>query len=65
MNLDFQEYHIIPVSNKPFDDALRLGAELYHRVKDLLIHRGAGHALAMKVGLLRSVYQHGSSRDSK
>jgi len=43
-NLDFQEYHIIPASNKSFSDALRLGAELYHSVKNLLIHRGAIHS---------------------
>ena len=43
-NLDFQEYHIIPASNKSFSDALRLGAELYHAVKNLLIHRGAAHS---------------------
>lgn len=43
-NVDFQEYHIIPASNKSFSDALRLGSELYHAVKNLLIHRGAVHA---------------------
>ncbi len=43
-NLDFQEYHIVPASNKPFRDALRTGVELYHAVKQLLINRGAAHS---------------------
>ncbi len=43
-NLDFQEYHIVPASNKSFHDALRLGVELYHAVGKLLIERGAVHA---------------------
>jgi enolase len=49
-NLDFQEYHIIPASNRSFSDALRLGAELYHGVKDLLIKRGAVHAIGDEGG---------------
>lgn len=43
-NLDFQEYHIIPATNRLFHDALRLGVEIYHDVKQLLINRGAVHA---------------------
>jgi enolase len=43
-NLDFQEYHIVPASNKPFHEALRMGSELYHGVGDLLMKRGAVRA---------------------
>lgn len=43
-NLDFQEYHIVPASNKSFSDALRMGTELYHAVKQQLIKRGAIHS---------------------
>jgi enolase len=43
-NLDFQEYHIIPASNKLFHEALQTGVELYHGVKQLLIDKGAVHA---------------------
>jgi enolase len=49
-NLDFQEYHIIPASNKSFSDALRLGVEIYHGVKNLLIRRGAVHAIGDEGG---------------
>lgn len=43
-NLDFQEYHIVPATNKSFSDALRMGTELYHAVKQILINKGAVYA---------------------
>lgn len=43
-NLNFQEYHIVPASNKPFSEALRIGTELYHKVGELLITKGAVRA---------------------
>ncbi len=43
-NLDFQEYHIVPATNKTFSDALRMGVELYHGVKQVLMNRGAVYA---------------------
>jgi enolase len=43
-NLDFQEYHIIPATNKPFHEALQIGVEVYHGVKQLLMNKGAVHA---------------------
>ncbi len=43
-NLDFQEYHIVPATNKSFHEALRLGVELYHAVGGLLKARGLVHA---------------------
>lgn len=43
-SMDFQEYHIIPASNRSFHDGLRMGAELYHAVKELLVNRGSIHA---------------------
>lgn len=43
-NLDFQEYHVIPATNRSFSDALRMGVELYHAVKQLLINRAAIYA---------------------
>ncbi len=49
-NIDFQEYHIIPASNKSFSDALRMGTELYHAVKQQLINRGAIHSIGDEGG---------------
>lgn len=43
-NLDFQEYHIIPATNRSFSDALRMGVELYHAVKLLLMNRSVTYA---------------------
>lgn len=49
-NLDFQEYHIVPATNRTFSDALRMGTELYHGVKQLLMNRGAVHAVGDEGG---------------
>ncbi|OGG11975.1 phosphopyruvate hydratase [Candidatus Gottesmanbacteria bacterium RBG_13_45_10] len=49
-NLDFQEYHIVPATNKPYHEGLRMGSELYHSVKQLLITRGAVHAVGDEGG---------------
>ena len=51
-NLDFQEYHIIPATNRSFHEALRMGSELYHAVLKLLVNRGQCTQQAMKAGLL-------------
>lgn len=44
-NLDFQEFHIVPTSQKNYSEALRLGVEIYAQLKDVLIHRNAIHSL--------------------
>lgn len=49
-NLDFQEYHLVPASNRSFSDGLRMGVELYHAVKQALINRGAVHAIGDEGG---------------
>jgi len=35
--LDFQEYMLLPVGAKSFKEALRIGSEVYHKLKELLI----------------------------
>lgn len=54
-NLDFQEYHLIPATNKSFHDALRMGVELYHIVKQILADRGAVHAVGDEGGFAPSL----------
>ncbi len=49
-NSDFQEYHIVPATSKSYHDALRMGAEIYHEVKQLLVNRGAVHAVGDEGG---------------
>ena len=38
--VDFQEYMIVPVGAKTFGDALRMGAEVFHALKKVLVKRG-------------------------
>ena len=49
-NLNFQEFFIIPASNKPYKDGLRLGSEIYHRVKEILEYRNAVHSVGDEGG---------------
>jgi enolase len=45
-NVDIQEFMIVPVGAKSFSEALRMGAEIFHTLKDVLKERG----LATSVG---------------
>jgi enolase len=38
-NLDFQEFMIVPVGADTFSDALRMGAEVFHALKKVLVRR--------------------------
>lgn len=38
-NLEFQEFHVIPSSRKPFNEALTIGVDLYHALKQILIDK--------------------------
>jgi enolase len=38
--VDFQEYMIVPVGAPTFRDALRMGAEVFHALKKVLVKRG-------------------------
>ncbi len=44
-NIDFQEFMIMPVGAPTFSDALRMGAEVFHTLKQILQKRG--HATAV------------------
>jgi enolase len=39
-NLDVQEFMIVPLGAASFADALRMGAEIYHALKKVLLQRG-------------------------
>jgi len=39
-NVDFQEFMIMPVGAKDFPDALRMGAETFHTLKNVLAKKG-------------------------
>ena len=44
-NVDFQEFMIMPVGASSFNEALRMGAEIFHALKKLL--REGGHSTAV------------------
>jgi enolase len=39
-NLSIQEYHVLPVGSSSFAEALRMGVEIYHTLRDLLRQAG-------------------------
>src|SRR5918997_838944 len=39
-NVDFQEFMVVPVGAKEFSEALRMGAEIFHSLKNVLKKRG-------------------------
>ena len=48
--LDFQEFMIMPVGAKTYRDALRMGAEIYHFLKQILHEDGLGTAVGDEGG---------------
>lgn len=55
-NLDFQEFHIIGSSNKTFAQALRMGTEIYHKIKDVLKYRNAISAVGDEGGFAPNLF---------
>jgi len=49
-NVDFQEFMIAPLGAPSFREALRMGAETYHRLKKVLSDRGLGTGLGDEGG---------------
>lgn len=48
--LDFQEFMIMPVGAKSYTDALRMGAEIYHFLRQILHEDGLGTAVGDEGG---------------
>lgn len=55
-NLDFQEFHVVPATNKSFSDGLRLGAEVYQATKKILIYRNAIHSVGDEGGFAPDLF---------
>ena len=49
-NLDFQEFMLVPHGAESFREALRMGAEVFHTLKDLLSQRGLSTAVGDEGG---------------
>lgn len=59
-HLDFQEFMIMPVGADSFHDALRIGAEIYHTLKELLAKDGLSTAVGDEGGFapdLKDAYE--------
>lgn len=55
-NLEFQEFHIIPSSQKMFSEALEIGSELYHNLKNVLIEKKAIHSVGDEGGFAPNLF---------
>lgn len=55
-NLNFQEFQIIPASNKPFNEAYRMGVEIYIATQKILAFRNAGHAVGDEGGFTPNLF---------
>lgn len=55
-NLNFQEFHIIPATNKPYHTALQLGVEIYDAVKQILTYRNAVHSIGDEGGYAPNLF---------
>lgn len=55
-NLDMQEFHVIPATVKPYHEALRIGDEIYQKLKEVLIARNAIHSVGDEGGFAPNLY---------
>lgn len=55
-NLDFQEFFIVPASNKSYSDGLRAGAEIYLSIGELLAQKGAIHSVGLEGGYAPNLF---------
>lgn len=55
-NLDFQEFHIIPATARPYSPGLQGGSEIYYSLEDALIRRGAIHSVGDEGGFAPNLF---------
>lgn len=55
-NLDFQEFHVIPATSKPYFAGLQGSVEIYHSLKAALIRRGAIHSVGDEGGFAPNLF---------
>lgn len=55
-NLDFQEFWVVPASNKSFDDGLQMGVEIYQTIGQNLSRRGAIHSVGQEGGYAPNLF---------
>ncbi len=55
-NLDFQEFHVVPATSKPYHIALQMGVEIDHLLRDTLIYRNAVHSVGDEGGFAPNLF---------
>lgn len=55
-NLDFQEFWVVPASNKSFSEGLQLGVEIYHTIGSNLARKGAIHSVGHEGGYAPNLF---------
>jgi len=55
-NLNFQEFQIVPASNKTFAQGYQMGVELYQAVQKILEFRNAGHSVGDEGGFTPNLF---------
>jgi enolase len=55
-NLDFQEFWMIPATNKKFSDGLQMGVEIYQTIGQNLARRGAIHSVGHEGGYAPNLF---------
>lgn len=55
-NLDFQEFWLIPATNKSFAEGLQMGVEIYQTIGDNLARRGAIHSVGQEGGYAPNLF---------
>lgn len=55
-NLDFQEFWVVPASNKSFIDGLQMGVEIYQTIGENLSRRGAIHSVGHEGGYAPNLF---------
>ena len=49
-NVDFQEFMVMPLGADTFGEGLRMGVEIFHRLKEVLVERGGSTAVGDEGG---------------
>lgn len=55
-NLDIQEFHVAPATNIPYNQALRMGVEIYQHLKGILAKHQASFAVGDEGGFSPTLY---------
>ena len=55
-NLNFQEFHIIPSSNKSYTEALETAVEIYYAIRQILEYRNAIHSVGDEGGFAPNLF---------